>query len=139
MTDFRLIDNSNFLSVAVDYFIPSCTSREVFTSSLNIIYSAKGDITKYLNNPDDYLLRMVVNKLITISNEFGVEGCQRLLFFRCTDNPDHLITLKSIWVALDLLDEPLPISNELTIDYTIDININIFTRLCELIGIDKRN
>lgn len=135
MDEFRLIDNTNFLSVAVDYFIPSCVSREVFTSSLNIIYSAKGDITKYLNNPDDYLLRMVVNKIITITNEFGVEGCQRLLFFRCSDNEKHIIVLKTIWVALDLLNEPLPISNELTIDYSIDIDIDLFNRFQEMISI----
>lgn len=121
------------MSIAVDYFIPKCVSRETFMASLNVIYSAKGDITKYINNPSDYLLRMIVNKLITISNEFGVEGCQRLMFFRCTDNHEHISVLKTIWVVLDLLSEPLPISEDLTIDFNIDVDIDVYTRLKALI------
>ena len=101
---------------------------------MNMLYSVKGDMTKFVSDPTEQLLRMIVNKLVIISNEFGVEGCQRLMFYRCTDLPTHLSILRTIWDYLDLMDEPLLISDTLTIDSSINTDSTIHTMLRKMIG-----
>jgi hypothetical protein len=132
--DTLFIDETNFDNVAVGYLSNKHITREMYNSSLVALMSSKTDITKFLSDrTNDYLLRLALNKLIIVSNEFGVEGSQRLMFYRCRDSMPHLVALKTMWTALNMLNEPLVITKDLTVDlHTVEIDIDMFVKLNNL-------
>ena len=132
--DFELITPETFDACALGYYRNRVLSREAFESSLYLMFTAKGDITKYLNAPDDQLLRMIVNKLVIMSNEFGLEGAQRLIFFRCRTSIPHVEVLRTIWSVLKLMDEPLLVSEGFTIDEHVSMNLFVADALGKMIN-----
>ena len=131
---FTLLSEETFDEVSICYLQNKHMTREMYNSALISLMSAKTDITKYISSKGDkHLLRLAINKLIILGNEFGVEGSQRLMFYRCKDSVKHLETLKTIWVALGLLEEPLQITDVLTIDYnTVEMDMDLYAVLSNL-------
>lgn len=129
MLNLPLLDISNIERYTAESFVSPCHTRQQFIDTLNLLNTAKGEISKYFGHRNDKNLRLLLNRVIILANEFGVEAAQRLLFFKCKDSVDHLVFLKTILTFLDWLEEPLLISSDLTIDFSIDIDATVFASL----------
>jgi hypothetical protein len=116
------IDVDSFLLMAAKFYAKGmCLSYAEFEEDLDMIQWVRGDMTRYITKREPNILRQAMNKLVILSNCFGTEGSQRLLFFRSQDRDDHMQFLRTVYLHLGTLKEPLYINDELVIDTKFQI------------------
>lgn len=68
-------------------------------------YDIKADITRYFTVGEHRNLRILINKMVIISNMFTFEIAQKLMFFRHKQFEEHISFLKTVFTFLDQMPE----------------------------------
>jgi len=83
--DNLVLNEDNFILYAVKmYSNPGCISKKEFHSDLDKIKYIKRLFRRYQRKGDISALRirLALNHIITIFNVFGIEGANRILFYK---------------------------------------------------------
>lgn len=96
-----LTDQNFVLYAAKHYDNPECHTTEEFNEDLNKLKYLKKIFKRY-RDTGDINTRLTLNYIITFFNLFGLEGSNRMLFYKLKDYPD---VLKPFLVMLNYMPE----------------------------------
>ena len=109
MKIFDELTNKNFkLYAANNYNNPECTDVEEFKQDLSRFKYLKRLLTRYEEH-GELQERLILNHLIVLYNVFGIEACNKMVFYKIDKN--HYPIIKPFLVYLHYLPE----------DYMVDI------------------
>jgi len=109
MKIFDELTSKNFkLYAANNYNNPECTDVEEFKQDLSRFKYLKRLLTRYEEH-GELQERLILNHLIVLYNVFGIEACNKMVFYKIDTNQYHII--KPFLVYLHYLPE----------DYMVDI------------------
>lgn len=132
------VNEDNFQIVAAKSYQNICFSTKEFFEDLSVIENIKSDITRYFNIPEERSLRILLNKLTVISNQFTPEIAQKLLFYRLRNAEEHINFLKTVYTFLDVMPDDLFINDELQITNKYIIIIDLWRSLEHVFGERKK-
>jgi len=100
---FDKLTNKNFkLYASQHYNNPECISIEEFNEDLSRFKYLKRLLRRY-EVDDDLQERLILNHLIVLYNVFGIEVCNRMIWFKI--EPEHWHYIKPFLVYLHYLPE----------------------------------
>ena len=103
MKIFDELSNKNFkLFAANNYNNPECTDVEEFKQDLSRFKYLKRLLTRYEEH-GELQERLILNHLIVLYNVFGIEACNKMVWFKIDENHYHII--KPFLVYLHYLPE----------------------------------
>lgn len=103
MKIFDELSNKNFkLFAANNYNNPECTDVEEFKQDLSRFKYLKRLLTRYEEH-GELQERLILNHLIVLYNVFGIEACNKMIWFKIDENHYHII--KPFLVYLHYLPE----------------------------------
>jgi len=103
MKIFDELNNKNFkLFAANNYNNPECTDVEEFKQDLSRFKYLKRLLTRYEEH-GELQERLILNHLIVLYNVFGIEACNKMVWFKIDKNHYHII--KPFLVYLHYLPE----------------------------------
>jgi hypothetical protein len=109
MKIFDELTSKNFkLYAANNYNNPECTDVEEFKQDLSRFKYLKRLLTRYEEH-GELQERLILNHLIVLYNVFGIEACNKMVFYKIDTNQYHII--KPFLVYLHYLPE----------DYMVDV------------------
>jgi len=109
MKIFDELTSKNFkLYAANNYNNPECTDVEEFKQDLSRFKYLKRLLTRYEEH-GELQERLILNHLIVLYNVFGIEACNKMVFYKIDVNQYHII--KPFLVYLHYLPE----------DYMVDV------------------
>jgi len=115
MKVFDELNSKNFKLFAAQYYNnPECTDVEEFKQDLNRFKYLKRLLTRYEEH-GELQERLILNHLIVLYNVFGIEACNRMIWYKIDANHYHYI--KPFLVYLHYLPEDEKI--EVPMDPTI--------------------
>jgi hypothetical protein len=123
------LTSDNYDVIAAKAYQSVVFSTKEFYQDLALIDNIKADITRYFTLGEHRNLRILINKLITISNLFTFEIAQQLLFFRHKQSEEHISFLKTVYTFLEQMPDILVVSEELVVDNKYIISITTWRDL----------
>lgn len=131
MRDFLLCDENYVLYAARSYKKPVCLSTDEFIKDISSVERLKSDLTRYKSDKEPRQLRIIINKIVTFSNLFGVIPACKLIFWKLRKDEWHINFLMTILIFLRILGkESLIISKDLVLyPENYGINDEIFKEL----------
>jgi hypothetical protein len=103
MKIFDELSNKNFkLFAANNYNNPECTDVEEFKQDLSRFKYLKRLLTRYEEH-GELQERLILNHLIVLYNVFGIEACNKMVWFKIDESHYHII--KPFLVYLHYLPE----------------------------------
>ena len=131
------ITSESYEIIAAKSYQSVVFSTKEFYEDLALIDNIKADITRYFTVGEYRNLRILINKIIIISNMFTHEIAQKLLFFRHKNFDEHISFLKTVYTFLDQMPEFLVINDTFTIDDKYVISINTWRDLEQVLKTKK--
>lgn len=112
---FDDLNEDNFVLFASrNYDNPQCMSTEEFYHDLNRFKYLKRLLKRYTQN-DDLQERLILNHLVVIYNVFGIEGANRMMFYKLEE--EYWSSIKTFLIFLNYLRESDRV--EIPLDQTI--------------------
>ena len=99
---FELTEDTLLLYAAKNYMNPQFSDIEDFNEDLKRFKYIKRLLNRYIEN-NDLAERLILNHLICVSNVFGIEACNRMMWFKIDEN--HYQYIKPFLVYLHYLPE----------------------------------
>ena len=103
MKIFDELNNKNFkLFAAQHYNNPECTDIEEYKQDLSRFKYLKRLLTRYEEH-GELQERLILNHIIVLYNVFGIEACNKMMWFKI--NNEHWHVIKPFLVYLNYLPE----------------------------------
>lgn len=123
------ITENNYVIIAAKAYQPVCLSQEDFIKDVKFLDQIKADITRYLKTKDEGSLRILINRFVIASNNFGPFEAMRLTMFIVRKHYQHIIILKTLFVFLNIFPHSLHITSTLVIDDKFMIDEDLLREL----------
>ena len=112
---FETLNDENFLLFAAhNYNNKQCTETEEFYDDLNRFKYIKRLLSRY-DDTGELQERLILNHIVVISNVFGIEAANKMIWFKI--DPNHWHYIKPFLVFLHYLPENEKV--EIAMDPTI--------------------
>lgn len=125
------LTEENFIIVVAKAYQPVCLSKEDFIKDVRYLNQIRSDITRYLKKHDRMNLRILLNRFIVATNNFGPVDAMRFAFFVVRNHHQHIVILKTLFVFLEIFPENLQITDDLMIDDNVVIDEVVLQELTE--------